>query len=248
MVHPPKAAWRVDAPRSDSTPTSYRSVDSTSVGLARKLERRLERLVDGLSSAIFRGGMHPVELAGRVVRQADLLITEDVAGPTIPNRFLVRVSPKDLPEIDGAALDSELTAALAETAAERGWRTGGQVQVHVQPDARVASGTIACDAAAEPGTQRPWAQLVGQDGVALDLNDNRNLVGRSSDTDVTIDLPEVSRMHAVIFRRSGGIWIADMGSANGTRCAGQPVTAEAVSAHAGDVIEFGPASFALRLV
>ena len=40
------------------------------MGLARNLERRLEKLVDGLSATVFRGRMHPVDLANRLVRQA----------------------------------------------------------------------------------------------------------------------------------------------------------------------------------
>ncbi|NJR32893.1 MAG: DUF3662 domain-containing protein [Chamaesiphon sp. CSU_1_12] len=57
------------------------------MGLARKLEHRLEQLVDGLSAAIFRGGIHPVDLAGRVVRQADLSAFEGELGQEIPNDY-----------------------------------------------------------------------------------------------------------------------------------------------------------------
>lgn len=219
------------------------------MSLARKLEQRLERLVDGLSSAIFGGGMPPVELAGRLVRQADLLVTEGTAGPTIPNHYVVKVNPRDLPEVESATLDRELTAALAETAAERGWRTGGSIVVRVEADDGVGSGSIACDASTEPGRQVPWARLVGPGGQPhFAIDDNRTIVGRSSEADVVLEQPEVSRLHAVIFRQGGGVWVVDLRSANGTFCGGIAVGSEPVAARTGDILQFGPATFALRLV
>lgn len=219
------------------------------MGLARKLEQRLERLVDGLSSAIFRGDMHPVELAGRLVRQADLAVTEGPIGPTIPNHWVVAVNPRDLPDVAGDDLGRELAVALAETAAERGWRTGGPVMVRVDENETVVPGSIGCTPSSQPGKLQPWAKLVGPGGSpVLDIGDNRTLIGRSPTADIILTQPEVSRLHAVIFRKEGGVWLVDLGSANGTRCSGQEVTGEAVAARTGDVLEFGPATFALRLV
>ena len=43
------------------------------MGLARELERRLERLVDGATAAVFRGKMHPVDMAEHLVRQVDFM-------------------------------------------------------------------------------------------------------------------------------------------------------------------------------
>ncbi len=68
------------------------------MGLARNLERRLERLADGISAAVFRGRMHPVDLANRLVRQADLLVVDEPGGPRIPNRFDVWVNKSDMHE------------------------------------------------------------------------------------------------------------------------------------------------------
>ncbi|HHC09517.1 MAG TPA: DUF2662 domain-containing protein, partial [Actinobacteria bacterium] len=64
--------------------------------LARELERRLERFVERTSAAVFRGRMHPVEMADRLVRQVDFLRTEGVAGPEVPNVLSVAVHPADL--------------------------------------------------------------------------------------------------------------------------------------------------------
>jgi hypothetical protein len=59
------------------------------VSLARGLEQRLERLIDGIAARLFRGRMHPVELGTRLVREADLALRTGPAGPVAPNDFEV---------------------------------------------------------------------------------------------------------------------------------------------------------------
>ncbi len=220
------------------------------MGLARKLERRLEQIVDGLSAAIFRGGMPAVEIAERLVRQADLLVTDTEAGPTIPNHFVVRLNPRHLAkDVQMSLLDGQLTATLNQTAAERGWATDGPIAVTVEADPTVASGTIRCDASVAPGMLPPWGQLLDvQEGAAYALCGNRVVVGRSTNADLTLPEPEVSRSHAVVFRKAGAVWVGDLDSANGTRVNGRDVDGEPVAIHPGDQIEFGPATFAFRLL
>ncbi len=207
-------------------------------------------LVDGLSAAIFRGGMHPVDLAGRLVRQADLLVTEGPAGASVPNHFIVLVNPRDLAaDVDRQALDGELGRALAATAAERGWRTGGEVSVHVASDPAVNVGSIGCTTDTVPGPMPAWAQLIDAlDGSVYEIGDNRALVGRSSKADISLPQAEVSRRHAVIYRRAGGVWIVDLGSANGTIVNGVKVDGEPMALRTGDQIVLGSATLTLRFI
>ena len=219
------------------------------MGLARKLEHRLEQLVDGLSAAIFRGGIHPVDLAGRVVRQADLSAFEGELGQEIPNDYTLRMHPDDLAEtIDIDALEAELTNALAQTAAERGWRTGGPPSVTVVTDARVPSGVPHCEAQSSPGPIPPWGYLVALRGSEYhELGDNRVMVGRGTECDVVISDPETSRRHARIIRRAGQVWVADAGSANGTMVNGMRAGRQPQSVNPGDHLVFGSAGFTLRM-
>lgn len=220
------------------------------MGLARRLERRIEQIVDGISAAIFRGGMPSVEIAERLVRHADLLVTDTDAGPTIPNRFIVRINPRQIAkDVDMVQLGRELTGALARSAAERGWRTEGPISVSVAADPNVASGTISCDTTIEAGALSAWGQLLDvHEGAAYELRGNRVVVGRSTSADVTLQEPEVSRSHAVVYRKAGSVWVDDLGSANGTRVNGRQIDGEPVAIHPGDQIEFGPATFAFRLL
>ena len=99
------------------------------VKLARDIERRLERIVEGLAGKVFRGPLHPVELASRLVREADLTVRSTEIGPSADNAFEVRIAPGelvgDLPE----GLLNELAAAVEDSALERGWRLDGPVRI-----------------------------------------------------------------------------------------------------------------------
>ncbi len=220
------------------------------MGIARDIERRLEQLVDGLSATIFRGGMQPVEIAERLVRQADLMVADAPAGPTIPNRYRVRIRPKRLPrDADVDRLGRELAAALADAAASRGWRIEGPITVVLEPDAAVTSGGIECDAETAPGDLAPWGQLLAvTEGAAFELRPNRVLVGRSASSDVVIGDPDVSRTHAVVFREGGRVWIDDLKSANGTRVNGVAVDGAPVAISPGDQVAFGSATYSFRLL
>jgi predicted component of type VI protein secretion system len=71
-----------------------------------------------------------------------------------------------------------------------------------------------------------------------DLEKDRIRVGRDPGCDVVIDNPSVSREHAV-FRQDGeGWWVQDLGSANGTFLAGEPIGA-AQRVSEGDEVGFG---------
>jgi pSer/pThr/pTyr-binding forkhead associated (FHA) protein len=62
-------------------------------------------------------------------------------------------------------------------------------------------------------------------------------VGRGSDNDIVLTDPRISRKHARLLYRDGQIWVADMGSSNGTFVNSEPVTERAVAD--GDMLSFG---------
>jgi hypothetical protein len=220
------------------------------VKLARELELRLERLVEGLSATLFRGRLHPVDLANRLVRFVDLSVTDGDTGPEIGNRYVVRVHPSDLDSsIDLKALNSELAAAVREIAAQHGWRIGGPIAVSVAPDLGIGSGGVTCTATADPGPIHPWSQLIEPSGAAVhDIGDNRVRVGRASDADVRIAHSRVSRHHALIYREGQVVTIVDLDSANGTSVNGNSLPAGGAEIGPGDLIAVGPATFSFRLL
>ena len=220
------------------------------MNLARELERRLERLVDGLSATVFRGRMHPVDLANRLLRALDLNAFEGPAGPTIPNAITVGVNPSELdPDLDLAALAAELGTAVADLAADRGWRLSGPIAATVEADPAVAMGSIGFAGTHEPGELTPWAQLIdATGGRVLLLTNNRMVLGRAEDCDVVLPEAEVSRRHALVVRANGGVWVHDLASANGTAINGRRLGEHAAPLHAGDQLTLGPATFSFRVV
>ena len=60
-------------------------------------ERRLERMVEGTFSRIFRSTIRPVELGRRLVREMDDSRSVDVRGRTlVANHFTIELSELDL--------------------------------------------------------------------------------------------------------------------------------------------------------
>ena len=72
------------------------------MGLA-DLERRLERLVEGVFAKAFRSGLQPVELLRRLTREMDADRSHGVRGVFAPNHFTFALSPVIGPiaELDG---------------------------------------------------------------------------------------------------------------------------------------------------
>jgi hypothetical protein len=217
--------------------------------LARELERRLERLVDGISATVFRGKMHPVDFANRLLRAVDLGAVDGPLGPQIDNALEVRVNPTELDaNLDMAALEHELAAAVTELTAQGGIRTGGGVTVAIRMDDTVRVGSIRVDSAPADVAMSPWAQLISPTGLhILSIHDNRELVGRGDDVDVAISHAEVSRHHAMVFRTNGRAYLMDLGSANGTTVNGVALGTNPIAIAPGDRLTFGPTTFTFRI-
>ena len=214
--------------------------------LVRDFERRLERLVDGMAGKVFRGKLHPVELAARLVREADLSIEEMPAGPTAANVYTLRFNPRDLDTDVPSGLVVELEEVLESTAADRGWRLEGPVHVSLEPTEGISTGTFECRVAQSPGLRPAWAILTSGTGNPHEVRHNRCVIGRGETADITISHPGVSRLHALLWREGGAAWVVDLGSANGTDVNGNSSEAPLLLSP-GSVVTFGPVAFTFRL-
>ncbi len=91
------------------------------------------------------------------------------------------------------------------------------------------------------------AQLIPVDGdLPIELVRDITLVGRKSGTcDLVIDRGSVSKMHCLIVKTDGLLFIRDLGSTNGTKVNGQRVTRGALLP--GDELAFAGARFRVHL-
>ncbi len=83
-----------------------------------------------------------------------------------------------------------------------------------------------------------WAMLRLPDGNALPVTHWENVIGRSKQCDLVIDMDTISKNHAVLTRYDDGSWtIHDAGSKNGVMVNGEQV--EIAPLEPGDVINIG---------
>jgi len=211
------------------------------VGILNDFERRLEGLIEGVFAKAFRTGLHPVELANRILREMDANKTVGVRQVWVPNHFVFHLSPTDAERFGQTdrALRRELEQVVREGAAERGWGLVGPAEVSFDTDPNLSQGeytveaglvegpTGVGEAVAAPtdgerggGDRRPASLVViekGRPGRSFSLDKDRAIIGRLAESDVPVSDPGVSRRHAEVRRQDGGYVLSDLGSTNGTR-------------------------------
>ena len=204
------------------------------MSVVRGLEKRLERLLEGVAGRVFTGRLHPSEIAGRLAREADFARFDHETGPATANSFTLMVNPKDL-SMDPDELEQELAREVTAYTAEEGLRLEGPVAVNIEPSDEVAAGSLVCHVEVEPGPLDVWARLVSSSGT-LDVGRNRVLVGRSPECDVVVPAEDVSRKHALLWREHGSSWVRDLGSANGTVVDGESLGTDPLEVEQGSVL------------
>ena len=214
--------------------------------LARQLERRLEDALDGLAGRIFRGGLQVPELTARLAREAELAEFKTPAGPATANHFRLLINPANL-EGGSERVSTELSAAFADHAAERGWRLEGPVTVTIGLSTSVGVGSATCEASVVPGLVSTWATLTDRNGGVVEIRPNRALIGRSTDADAVVNAPEVSRLHALVYRQDGEAFVVDLASANGTAVDGVRVKRSAVRLPDGSVLTLADLDFRFQM-
>lgn len=207
----------------------------------RGFERRLERLVEGTFSRLFRSGVRPVELGRRLVREMDDRRSVGVTGKTVaPNSFVFALSEHDHGELEQIhdTLVRELCETAREHARDEGYAFLGPVRVEVQTDPALHTGMFTLTARlveAEGGA--PIGTLVLPSGERVVLGEYVVTVGRLPESTLSLVDPNVSRRHAEIRPRGPGYVVVDLGSTNGTKVNGSRVTERTLAD--GDVITFG---------
>ncbi|GHE09682.1 FhaA domain-containing protein [Klenkia taihuensis] len=130
------------------------------MGVLQRFERRLEGMVGLAFARIFKGKVHPAEIAKALQREA----TEQrkVMGEgrvLVPNVYEVRLGPTDYDNLSewSEQLAAELADMVAEHVDDEGFQTFGDVQVRLERDDELHTGVfeVASHVADPRAGQRP---------------------------------------------------------------------------------------------
>ncbi len=216
----------------------------------RNLEERLEQAVEGMFARLFRSGLQPIEVARRLVKVVDAERAFDSRGRAIaPNRFTVELATSDHERFASVsdALTTEFAATIREHAADEQLRFLGRVLVELidQPSLTVGRCRVRGVFDETTGAATPPAALELPDGSRLELGNSVVSIGRSTDCTLTLLDTNASRHHADLQPDGDSYVLVDLGSTNGTKVNGQPITSRLLVD--GDELTFGTVSVRFRI-
>ncbi|OFW56928.1 MAG: hypothetical protein A2Y75_07150 [Candidatus Solincola sediminis] len=231
----------------------------------RKFEKRLEKIFEGPFTKLFKGGVQPLEIARRLLREADdgrmLSVNEVLA----PNYYQVNLSPGDYERLAGYfdRLTLEMEGMIIKYTSEKGYHLITRPRVKFERADNLREGEFAVDTTMEkpvgmdiPVAVRParasgdtigtLAFLSGENaGSSQDLEGKKTSIGRADDNDLVLQDPRASRFHAEIERTEQGYVLRDLGSTNGTLVGDRRVRERLLED--GDKLTVGETEFRFRL-
>ena len=171
------------------------------MGVARTLEKRLEGLLEGFFTKLFRSGLQPVEVGRRIVREMDAGRTVSVNRIYAPNDFRITMGPEDLQRFRGmeAGLVREFTELAIDQAKRNRWNLMGFPRITFEEEESMGRGEFRVEAslAADPGGEAPAVST--REPAGDDLSATRVV---STDTAARLGLAEAPAK-LVVLDRSG---------------------------------------------
>lgn len=207
------------------------------MGVAKKVEQRLEGLVEGFFARIFRSGLQPVEVGRRILRAMADEATISVNATYAPNHFRVVMGPEDHARFAQmeAGLVREFSELVIDQAKADRVHLMGLPRIEFVADDALGPGQFRVEAfhtadpqpagrAAKEPTQGfaagGLAELVlledGTPATRYTVSRTPAVIGRLATSDIVIDDPNVSRRHAELRRDDDGWMLVDLGSTNGS--------------------------------
>lgn len=127
------------------------------MGVARNLEKRLEGLMEGFFTKVFRSGLQPVEIGRRIVREMDENRTVSINKIHTPNDFRIFMGAEDharFAQMEGG-LVREFSDLVIQKAKEERWNLMGLPRIAFIGQDDMGKGEFVVEAsfAADPGRQ-----------------------------------------------------------------------------------------------
>lgn len=165
----------------------------------------------------------------------------------MPNELHVALSPADHTRMDalGESLLDELTQLVQQHATAQRYSFPGGIGITLDADSSLAEGVIAVTSQNVKGSV-VWSPVLDIDGVRHPLTRSRTVIGRGGDADITLDDTGTSRKHLEILWDGERAQLTDLGSTNGTRLNGEPVSRAVLPPDS--VIELGRTRILFRVL
>lgn len=231
-----------------------------------RLERALERLVEGGAQPSVSGRVHPVEIGREVARRLRTERKLFDGRVCVPNIFEVRLQRHDLEALGPLAVqvEAEIARALQRVVEQREYALLGPVMVRLRGDDEKRGGGVAVSAgferlpegpaSATEGVSSPdeavRACLEGREGFSHGkrhvLTQDSIVVGRTPDCDVQVPDARVSKRHARLTWNGSTYCLTTIGR-NGTRINSRDVSTTIALCH-GDVIALGDSLLCYSLI
>ena len=150
------------------------------MGVAKSIEERLEGLVEGFFTKVFRSGLQPVEVGRRILREMAQGKTVSVNRIYAPNEFRVLMGPDDhgrFAQME-AGLAREFSELVIDQAKQNRWNLMGLPRISFEAVEKMGKGEFKVEAALAADPDRP-AQVSTHDPEDDPGTDSRAI---SSDT------------------------------------------------------------------
>jgi len=240
------------------------------MGLLRRFEGQLEKIFEGSFTKAFRAGVHPLEIARKLMRKVDDDRVMGVGETLAPNYYKVSLSPVDYRRLSGylERLGSEMESLVITYTNEKDYHLLTRPRISFTSDPELQEGEFAVmasldeTAGAQPPTERVSVdpQQLGEEirlgvltilkgdkaGYSFNLDKQKTSIGRSEENDLVLADRRASRFHAEIDRRNEGYVIRDLGSTNGTTVRGRQVQERLLED--GDTVAMGETEMRFGLI
>ncbi|MBA4810395.1 MAG: DUF3662 domain-containing protein [Acidimicrobiales bacterium] len=193
----------------------------------KRIEQKLEKLVEGTFTRVFPSSVKPIELGKRVRRVLEDKKTIGVQGQIIiPNRYVISLSPKDLENIESIqeSIQREISSSIRDHANDENYHFQGTLTVEILSNSSLKTGSIEVDGLFEENKGGfPPGSLIDENGERLIITEQKLSIGRDTKSTMQVVDVEVSRNHAEIRLLNTSFVLIDLQSTNGTFVNGQRV-------------------------
>ena len=207
----------------------------------KKVENKLEKLVEGTFARFFSSELKPIEISRRIVREIELNRSIGVNGDYLaPNDFEVAISQNDYGNFVTAKdpLQQELEETIRDYCYQEGYIFLGSVNVTLKMEERLRTGTLRIDTRLKQNENGcPPGTLILPDGQRIILDNTVISIGRLQESTIFVNDPNISRNQAKVHLGENGYLLSDLDSTNGTLVNGFRISEHVLIDH--DQIEFG---------